>query len=110
MTSENAAAPMNGRSCLRISSVAYATDERLSEAKTASAVALFRRSCSSCTVARGGPRSLRFTLAGDMHPPPLRVFAAPQPHAENDLRATQRGEAGGVDETVDGHRADGREA
>ena len=38
---------MAGTRTRRISSVAYADDERLSDAKTASAVGLPRRSCSS---------------------------------------------------------------
>src|SRR5205807_6009138 len=57
-TSANAATPTYGTRCRRISSVAYADDDRLSEAKTASAVGLPRRSCSSCSVSSGGPSSL----------------------------------------------------
>src|SRR5262245_33430041 len=43
----------------RISSVAYATEESASEAKTASAVGLSRRSWRDCAVARGVPSSRR---------------------------------------------------
>src|SRR5712691_2862176 len=44
-TSANAAAPITGTRTLRISSVAYAEEDRLSEANTASAVGLPSRSC-----------------------------------------------------------------
>ena len=43
------------RSTRRISSVAYATEERLSEAKTARPVTLPRRSWRACAVAMGRP-------------------------------------------------------
>ena len=59
-TSENAATPTTGTRTRRISSVAYADDERLSQANTASAVGLPSRSCSSCSVCSGGPSSLFF--------------------------------------------------
>src|SRR5215211_5330296 len=60
-TSENAATPTIGTSTRRISSVAYADDERLSDANTASAVGFPRRSCSRSSVGSAGPRSLRLT-------------------------------------------------
>src|SRR5437899_1486597 len=44
----------------RISSVAYATEESASEAKTASAVVLPRRSCRCCAVGSGVPTKSRF--------------------------------------------------
>jgi hypothetical protein len=59
ITSEKAATPTIGTPTFRISSVAYATEDRLSEAKTASAVGLPSRSCSSCWVDSAGPRSSR---------------------------------------------------
>src|SRR5579885_1930754 len=58
-TSEKAATPMAGTRTRRISSVAYADDDRLSDAKTARAVGLPRRSWTRFSVARGGP-SRRF--------------------------------------------------
>ena len=45
----------------RISSVAYATEERASEESIASAFALVRRSCTECSVLTGVPISTRFT-------------------------------------------------
>ena len=60
-TSENAATPTAGMSTRRISSVAYADEERLSDAKTASAVGLPSRSCSSWSVSSGGPSSRFFS-------------------------------------------------
>ena len=60
-TSENAAMPTAGTSTRRISSVAYAEDERLSDANTASAVGRPKRSCSSSSVRSGGPSSFRFS-------------------------------------------------
>jgi hypothetical protein len=59
ITRENAMAPATGSSTWRISSVAYADDDRLSEAKTASAVGLPRRWCSSSSLCSGAPRSRR---------------------------------------------------
>ena len=56
-TSANAATPIAGMSTRRISSVAYADDDRLSDANTASAVGLPSRSCASCSVASGRPSS-----------------------------------------------------
>ena len=62
ITSVNASAPIPASTAtLRISSVAYATEERLSEAKTASAVGLPRRSCSRLAVGRAGPSNARLT-------------------------------------------------
>src|SRR5438445_3638429 len=49
-TNANAPMPITGMRTRKISSVAYAEDERLSEANTASAVGLPKRSCSSCSV------------------------------------------------------------
>ena len=49
-TSAKAATPTTGVRIRRISSVAYAEDERLSDANTASAVGLPRRSWASCSV------------------------------------------------------------
>src|SRR5712691_7568937 len=46
-TNENAATPTTGTRTLRISSVAYADDDRLSEANTANAVGFPRRSWAS---------------------------------------------------------------
>ena len=60
ITSAKAATPTIGTPTFRISSVAYATEDRLSEANTASAVGLPSRSCSSCFVESGGPSSTRF--------------------------------------------------
>src|SRR6266508_4635922 len=60
MTSEKATAPTAGTATLTISSVAYAEDERLSLANTASAVGLPRRSCWSWAVGSAGPSSRRF--------------------------------------------------
>ena len=51
---ESAPTPAS-RSTRRISSVAYATEERLSEAKTARPVTLSRRSWRACAVAMGRP-------------------------------------------------------
>ena len=59
-TSENAATPMTGTSTRRISSVAYADEERLSEAKTASAVGLPSRSWASSSVCSGDPSNRFF--------------------------------------------------
>ena len=56
-TSENAATPITGTRTRRISLVAYADDDRLLEANTASAVGLPSRSSSSCSLCSGGPRS-----------------------------------------------------
>ena len=62
MTRVKAAAPIPARmATFRISSVAYATEERLSEAKTASAVGLPRRSWARLAVGRAGPSSARLT-------------------------------------------------
>jgi hypothetical protein len=58
-TSANAAMPTAGIRTRRISSVAYATDDMLSEEKIARAVARPNRSCSSLDVARGRPRIRR---------------------------------------------------
>src|SRR5918995_38710 len=58
-TSENATRPAMGTRTCRISSVAYADDDRLSEANTASAVGLPRRWCSSSSVCSGLPSNLR---------------------------------------------------
>ena len=60
-TIANAAMPTTGMRTRSISSVAYADDDRLSDAKTASAVGFPSRSCASCEVASGGPRS-RFLM------------------------------------------------
>ncbi len=60
-TSANAPMPTIGMSTRNISSVAYADDERLSDANTASAVGLPSRSCSSSSVCNGGPSSLFFS-------------------------------------------------
>ena len=54
MTIVNAATPTTAPT-FRISSVAYATEDRLSEANTASAVGLPRRSCTRCAVGSAGP-------------------------------------------------------
>ena len=61
MTRANAAAPTAGTVTFRISSVAYAEEERLSDAKTASAVGLPSRSCARRDVGRGGPRINRLS-------------------------------------------------
>src|SRR5687767_4972594 len=63
----------------RISSVAYATDESASDAKTASAIALPRRSCRDCAVGSGVPTKRRLSrcrrtaailpLRGGLRPP-----------------------------------------
>ena len=55
----NASTPIAGSKTRRISSVAYATDDMLSELKTASAVGFPSRSCSSLDVARGRPSRTR---------------------------------------------------
>ena len=60
-TIANAATPTAGTRTRRISSVAYADDDRLSDANTARAVGLPSRSCSSCSVASGRPSS-RFLI------------------------------------------------
>ena len=60
-TSAKAASPKYGTRTCRISSVAYADDDRLSLANTASAVGLPSRSCSSCSECIGLPSSLRLT-------------------------------------------------
>jgi hypothetical protein len=52
----NAKMPAAGIRTRRISSVAYADDEMQSDEKTASAVGMPRRSCSSADVLSGGPR------------------------------------------------------
>ena len=59
-TSEKAANPTSGMSTWRISSVAYALDERLSDAKTARAVGFPSRWCSISSLWSGWPSSLRF--------------------------------------------------
>ena len=61
MTSVNATMPTAGMRIRRISSVAYATEDMLSEEKTASAVGLPSRSCSSRAVASGRPKRSRFS-------------------------------------------------
>src|SRR3954452_2265944 len=61
VTSENAASPTNGIRTRRISSVAYAHEERLSDAKTASAVGLPSVSCSSRSLCNGGPSTFFLT-------------------------------------------------
>ena len=61
ITSANAATPTYGTRCVRISSVPYATDDRLSDANTASAVGLPSRSWASASVLSGGPSS-RFLI------------------------------------------------
>jgi hypothetical protein len=48
--------------CDRISSVAYATDERASDEKTARAANFERRSWAACAVLRGVPMSFRFNV------------------------------------------------
>src|SRR5437016_462760 len=67
-TSANAPSPITGIRTRNISSVAYADDDKLSDANTASAVGLPRRSVSSASVCNGGPSSLFFnryrTLSG----------------------------------------------
>jgi hypothetical protein len=60
-TSENAAKPIAGTSTRRISSVAYADDDRLSDANTARAVGRPNRSCSNCSVCSGSPSSRRLS-------------------------------------------------
>ena len=55
-TSEKAAMPITGIRTRRISSVAYADDERLSDAKTARAVGLPSRSWARRSLCSGGPR------------------------------------------------------
>src|SRR6266545_7382932 len=60
MTSANAAPPTAGTATFKISSVAYAEEERLSDANTASAVGLPSRSCFRLAVGRAGPRTARF--------------------------------------------------
>ena len=57
----NAATPTAGTRTRRISSVAYADDDRLSDANTANAVGLPRRSWGSWAVESGGPSS-RFLM------------------------------------------------
>ena len=57
ITSANAATPTTGSTDLRISSVAYATEERLSEANTASAVGLPSRSWSRLARRRSPDRA-----------------------------------------------------
>src|ERR1700704_5545966 len=59
-TSEKAATPMTGTRTRRITSVAYAEDDRLSEANTARAVGLPSRSWASSSVCKGAPRSRFF--------------------------------------------------
>ena len=58
-TSANAASPMKGVICVRISSVPYAEDEMQSGARTPSAIARFSRSPLSCSVTNGFPRNIR---------------------------------------------------
>src|SRR3954468_361318 len=70
----NANTPIAGSSTRRISSVAYATDDMLSELKTASAVGLPSRSCSSRDVASGRPRRTRLTA----EPSPRSGCSAPR--------------------------------
>ena len=60
-TSANAPMPTIGTRTRSISSVAYADDERLSDANTASAVGLPSLSCSSSSVWSGGPSSRFFS-------------------------------------------------
>src|SRR5262245_31837773 len=50
----------------RISSVAYATEDRGSEANTARATVLLRRSCRACASGIGLPTTRRFTRASRM--------------------------------------------
>src|SRR2546430_2407805 len=57
----------------RISSVAYATEERGSEANTASAVALPRRSCRCCAVGSGVPTKSRLSRCRRTGPILLRA-------------------------------------
>ena len=57
ITSINAMMPTAGTRIRRISSVAYATEDMLSEENTASAVGLPSRSCSRRAVAMGLPSS-----------------------------------------------------
>ena len=60
-TNENATSPATGSRTCRISSVAYADDDRLSEANTANAVGLPRRWCSSSSLCRGAPSTRRLS-------------------------------------------------
>ena len=57
----NAATPTAGMATRRISSVAYADDDRLSLANTASAVGLPSRSWARRSVCSGGPSSFPLT-------------------------------------------------
>ena len=63
--SPSAAPPARTR-ISRISSVAYATEERASDANTARPVRGPSRSCAACAVGIGVPRRIRFTLWTDM--------------------------------------------
>ena len=60
----SAPAPASAR-IRRISSVAYALDESASEANTARPVARPRRSCISCDVGIGRPRTARLKVCID---------------------------------------------
>ena len=60
-TSEKAIRPIAGMRTRRISSVAYATEDMLSEEKTAMAVGLPNRSCASRAVANGRPKRSRLS-------------------------------------------------
>ena len=60
ITSEKARLPTAGTATFRISSVAYAEEDRLSLANTARAVGLPSRSCWSCAVGSAGPSTSRF--------------------------------------------------
>ena len=77
MISANAIAPNPAMNrVFSISSVAYATDERASEEKIASAVTLPRRSCTRCAVGIAGPRSARLMpvpRAGGIGGAPVRA-------------------------------------
>src|SRR5262249_21399466 len=70
----SAAAPPSVRTS-RISSVAYATDDKGSEANTASATVLFRRSCRACASGIGAPSSRRLTRTRRI--PLHRLYALP---------------------------------
>src|SRR5262249_44731127 len=72
----SAAAPPSVRTS-RISSVAYATDDRGSEANTASATVLFRRSCRACASGIGAPSSRRLTRTSRI--PFDRLYARAEP-------------------------------
>src|SRR6266850_1628740 len=74
-SSRPAALPASTR-MRRISSVAYATDDRASEEKTASAMRLLRRSCRACASGIGGPTSRRFSKVTRMDPTSMLRRAA----------------------------------